>query len=251
MLFSILPPAARALGITPFQVSTIFAVSASIWVFVSPWWGRLSDVRGRRPVILIGLLGYALSMSLLGDVIRLGARRACCPRPRSIRSWSRRARVRAPRLGHGSGVAGVRRRSHRSYEERAGGGGVRERGMGLGETLGPAWARCSSPSAWSPPHLSRGSRRRPARSRSGGCCPRADRRTQRDAPRAVRRLRHPTGASCRSSSSARALQAVRATTTHHARALPAGHARADAAEAAQLRRHRLRGAGACRACSRS
>ena len=51
MLFSILPPAARAIGISPFQVSTIFAISASIWVFVSPWWGRRSDVRGRRPII--------------------------------------------------------------------------------------------------------------------------------------------------------------------------------------------------------
>jgi MFS family permease len=62
MWFSIPPPAARAIGITPFQVSTIFATSASIWVFVSPWWGRRSDLRGRRPIILTGLLGYALSM---------------------------------------------------------------------------------------------------------------------------------------------------------------------------------------------
>ena len=36
MLFSILPPAAREIGITPFQVSMIFATSASLWVFVSP-----------------------------------------------------------------------------------------------------------------------------------------------------------------------------------------------------------------------
>ena len=60
MLFAILPPAARALGISPFRISTIFATSASIWVFVSPWWGRKSDVWGRRPVILIGLLGFVL-----------------------------------------------------------------------------------------------------------------------------------------------------------------------------------------------
>src|SRR5215470_16932835 len=72
MLFSILPPAARAIGITPFQVSTIFATSASIWVFVSPWWGRRSDLRGRRPIILSGLLGYALSMFSLAVVIEVG-----------------------------------------------------------------------------------------------------------------------------------------------------------------------------------
>src|SRR5512147_2702467 len=65
MLFAILPPAARSIGLTPFQVSTIFATSAAIWVFVSPMWGRRSDVMGRRPVILIGLLGFAASMVLL------------------------------------------------------------------------------------------------------------------------------------------------------------------------------------------
>src|SRR4051812_2452279 len=69
MLFSILPPAAREIGITPFQVSTIFATSASLWVFVSPAWGRRSDGAGRRPVIIVGLLGYALSMALLALVI--------------------------------------------------------------------------------------------------------------------------------------------------------------------------------------
>src|SRR5262249_37221501 len=67
MLFAILPPAARPLGISPFRIS------ASIWVFVSPWWGRRSDVWGRRPVILIGLLGFGLSMALLATTIACGA----------------------------------------------------------------------------------------------------------------------------------------------------------------------------------
>src|SRR5436190_10264158 len=74
MLFSILPPAARSIGITPFQVSTIFATSASLWVFISPMWGRRSDLSGRRTIILIGLLGYALSMTLLATTIELGIR---------------------------------------------------------------------------------------------------------------------------------------------------------------------------------
>ena len=74
MLFSILPPAARSIGITPFQVSTIFATSASLWVFISPMWGRRSDLSGRRMIILIGLLGYALSMTLLATVIEIGIR---------------------------------------------------------------------------------------------------------------------------------------------------------------------------------
>jgi MFS family permease len=72
MLFAILPPAARHIGISEFQVSTIFAASAAIWVFVSPMWGRRSDTMGRRPVILIGLLGFALSMVLLATMIQIG-----------------------------------------------------------------------------------------------------------------------------------------------------------------------------------
>src|SRR5262249_60742154 len=51
---------------------TIFATSATLWVFVSPKWGRRSDVVGRRPVILIGLLGFALSMAMLATMIEIG-----------------------------------------------------------------------------------------------------------------------------------------------------------------------------------
>jgi MFS family permease len=72
VLFSTLPPAARELGLTPFRISTIFATSATLWVFVSPWWGRRSDVVGRRPIILGGLLGFALSMVMVATTITLG-----------------------------------------------------------------------------------------------------------------------------------------------------------------------------------
>jgi len=37
--------------------------------------GRRSDVTGRRKVILIGLLGFALSMTLLATVIEIGIHR--------------------------------------------------------------------------------------------------------------------------------------------------------------------------------
>ncbi len=69
VLFVILPPAAREIGLSPFQVSIIFATSATIWVFASPMWGRRSDVVGRRPIMLVGLLGFAVSMILLATTI--------------------------------------------------------------------------------------------------------------------------------------------------------------------------------------
>jgi MFS family permease len=136
MLFSILPPAARALGISPFQISTVFAVSASIWVFVSPWWGRMSDVWGRRPVILVGLLGYALSMSLLGAVITFGHEgilAAAAVYPLMIASRSLFAL-----LGSGTGPASQAYVADRTtIGERAAAVAFMGAGMGLGETVGP------------------------------------------------------------------------------------------------------------------
>ncbi len=59
--FSVFPPLARELGISEFQAGTVFSVSALLWVLTSTAWGRRSDDWGRRPVILIGLVGYAVS----------------------------------------------------------------------------------------------------------------------------------------------------------------------------------------------
>lgn len=63
LIFAVLPPAARDLGLTEVQVGSIFTVSAVLWVIMSPFWGRRSDALGRRPLILLGLGGYAASMT--------------------------------------------------------------------------------------------------------------------------------------------------------------------------------------------
>jgi len=137
MLFAILPPAARALGISPFRISTIFATSASIWVFVSPWWGRRSDVVGRRPVILTGLLGYGLSMALLATTIQLGAAgvvSAAIVYPMLIAS-----RCVFALIGSGTGPASQAYIAERtSAADRAAGLALVSAAIGLGETLGPA-----------------------------------------------------------------------------------------------------------------
>jgi len=136
MLFSILPPAARQIGISPFQVSTIFAASASIWVFVSPWWGRRSDVRGRRPIILTGLLGYALSMTLIASTIEVGIRSLLSPvavYPLLIASRSVFALV-----GSGTGPASQAYVADRtSRADRVAAVALVSAAMGMGETVGP------------------------------------------------------------------------------------------------------------------
>lgn len=66
LTFAVLPPLAREMGLSEFQVGSIFAISAVAWILSSPFWGRYSDVRGRRPVILIGITGYTVSMAAFG-----------------------------------------------------------------------------------------------------------------------------------------------------------------------------------------
>jgi MFS family permease len=137
MLFAILPPAARALGISPFRISTIFATSASIWVFVSPWWGRKSDVWGRRPVILIGLLGFGLSMALLATTIAFGAAgllSVVAVYPLLIVS-----RCVFALIGSGTGPASQAYIADRTTTtDRAAGLALVSAAMGFGETIGPA-----------------------------------------------------------------------------------------------------------------
>jgi len=136
MLFSILPPAARQIGISPFQVSTIFATSATLWVFVSPAWGRRSDVWGRRPVILIGLLGYALSMASLAGMIQIGLANwlpAIIVYPLMVAARSLFAL-----FGSGTGPASQAYVADRTGPlERTAGVALVNAAMGLGETVGP------------------------------------------------------------------------------------------------------------------
>ena len=72
IVFSVLPPLAREIGLSDLQVGLIFMVSATCWVSTGPRWGLASDRRGRKPFILIGLIGFAVSMFLFGTSIRLG-----------------------------------------------------------------------------------------------------------------------------------------------------------------------------------
>lgn len=73
LVFSTLPPIARSLGMTPMQISLIFGSSALCWVFMAPRWGRKSDTWGRKPAMLIGFAGFAISMFTLPSVVYLGS----------------------------------------------------------------------------------------------------------------------------------------------------------------------------------
>jgi len=72
MLFALLPPLMRGLDLPDSSVGWIFSLSALLWVLTSPLWGRLSDRLGRKPIIALGLLAYAISMGAFAAVAGLG-----------------------------------------------------------------------------------------------------------------------------------------------------------------------------------
>jgi MFS family permease len=65
VVFSILPLIGIELGLAPRQITLIGSCAALTVFLVSPWWGRRSDVWGRRTSILIGVGGYCFSALLL------------------------------------------------------------------------------------------------------------------------------------------------------------------------------------------
>ncbi|HEY1631435.1 MAG TPA: MFS transporter [Rhizomicrobium sp.] len=61
-----------SLGLGPTQVTSIFACSALIWIFSSTFWGLRSDVWGRKPVMLLGLVAFAISFAAFASILSLG-----------------------------------------------------------------------------------------------------------------------------------------------------------------------------------
>lgn len=72
IVFAVLPPIARKIGMGDLQVLSIFMTSAFFWVVIGPFWGRQSDIRGRRPFIVIGLSGFAISTTAFATVLHFG-----------------------------------------------------------------------------------------------------------------------------------------------------------------------------------
>ena len=82
VLFAILAPLGREIGLVEVQIGAIISASSLTLFLVSPFWGRASDIWGRRKILLIGLFGYSagtvmfagvFQMALLGYLVPLTA----------------------------------------------------------------------------------------------------------------------------------------------------------------------------------
>lgn len=67
VVFAVLPPLGREIGLAEIQVGAIVSASSITFFLASPHWGRLSDRRGRKFVLLIGLIGYTLGTILFAS----------------------------------------------------------------------------------------------------------------------------------------------------------------------------------------
>ena len=67
MIIPVLPILSTHYGATPFQVGLIMSVFSLMQFLFSPFWGKLSDKYGRRPILIYCLLGEGVSYLILAQ----------------------------------------------------------------------------------------------------------------------------------------------------------------------------------------
>src|SRR5699024_9710095 len=65
IIIPVLPFYAEHLGASAFELGLLMAVYSLMQLLFGPMWGRISDRVGRKPIILIGIFGLAISFFLL------------------------------------------------------------------------------------------------------------------------------------------------------------------------------------------
>ena len=72
VVFAILGPLGREVGLNEMQIGFIITCSSVIFSLFSPIWGRRSDVMGRKPVMIIGLVGYTVGTVFFASTFYAG-----------------------------------------------------------------------------------------------------------------------------------------------------------------------------------
>lgn len=71
-LQSVLPALGRLLGVADRGVAVAFSVSGLLWVLAAPFWANRSDRYGRRTMILTGVGGFVVSLTVCGGFLMAG-----------------------------------------------------------------------------------------------------------------------------------------------------------------------------------
>ncbi|RMF97821.1 MAG: MFS transporter [Gammaproteobacteria bacterium] len=81
LLYVIFGPLAREIGLAEWQFGVLIAASNVAIVLCSPAWGRASERAGRKPIYLLGLVGFAVGYAALALGIDAGLRGWLAPAP--------------------------------------------------------------------------------------------------------------------------------------------------------------------------
>jgi len=72
VLFPVLAPLGRQIGLSEIQITGVIAASSLTVFLSSPLWGRVSDLWGRKRVMLVGLFGFSAGTVLFNSVLYAG-----------------------------------------------------------------------------------------------------------------------------------------------------------------------------------
>ena len=125
LVMPIMPFYVESMGASATELGLLVAISPFIQLVAAPLWGSVSDRRGRKPVLAVGLLGYGLSMLAFGLSTRLWMLFVA----RGVGALLSAATMPTTMAYVGDST---------SDEERGGGMGALGAAMGLGMVLGPA-----------------------------------------------------------------------------------------------------------------
>jgi len=81
IVFAVLAPLGREIGLSEMQVGGITSGSSIMFFFASPIWGRVSDRWGRRRVMLVGLFGYTAGTLVFASVFQAALAGLLAPLP--------------------------------------------------------------------------------------------------------------------------------------------------------------------------
>lgn len=124
IVLPLLPFYAESMGATPLQITILVASFSAMQLAAAPLWGRVSDRRGRRPLLIAGLFASAFSYLIFGFAQNFW--------------WLLVSRMAAGAAGGNITIAQAYVADTTSHDQRARGMGHLGAATGLGVMLGPA-----------------------------------------------------------------------------------------------------------------